>query len=406
MHLERQNNMLLDRFLSYVKIDTQSDENSNETPSSKKQLDLLRLLHKELSDMSVKAEIDKYGRLYASIEGNKNMEPIGLCAHVDTASETSGKNVKPQVIKDYDGSDIKLGKSGLTLSKKEYPHLSECIHKTIITTDGTTLLGGDDKAGVAIIMEVVAKYLELPKDERHPMHILFTPDEEIGRGAEHLDLKKFKAKFAYTFDGSEPNVINIENFNAKSAKIDITGKSIHPGDAKGVMVNAALVAAEFASLLPKKLTPAETCLREGFNHLTHMEGEVEHATLSYILRNHDGKKLEKQEATFWNITKKLQKKYQTAKIELTVTDSYKNMLGVIIDKPESKNHIERVFRKLNISYKYLPIRGGTDGSVFSYMGCPCPNLGTGSYNHHGRYEFAVLEEMQQLVNIGLEIFKI
>lgn len=398
--------MLLDRFINYVKIDTQSDDESTETPSTKKQLDLSRLLHKELMDMGVKAEIDKFGRLYAFIDGNENVETIGVCAHIDTASEASGKNVKPQIIKDYDGKDIKLGKSGLILSMKEYAHLNECIGKTIITTDGTTLLGGDDKAGVAIIMEVVTKYLELPKNERHPMCILFTPDEEVGRGAEHLNLKKFKCQFAYTFDGSEPNVLNIENFNAKSAVIKITGKSIHPGDAKGVMVNAALVATEFAAMLPKKMTPSYTEERQGFNHLTGMSGDVENAELHYILRNHDMAKLNKQEADFRTIAKKLQAKYPTAKIDLTITDSYKNMFSVIIDKPACKNHIENVYKKLNIKFTYQPIRGGTDGSTFSYLGCPTPNLGTGSYNHHGRYEYAVLEEMQQLVNIGLEIFKI
>lgn len=398
--------MLLERFIKYVKIDTQSDENSNEVPSTKKQLDLLRQLHKELSDMGIKAEIDKFGRLYAFIEGNKKVESIGLCAHVDTASEASGKNVKPQIIEDYSGKDIKLGKSGLVLSAKEYPHLNKCIHKTIITTDGTTLLGGDDKAGVAIIMEVAKKYLELPVNERHPMHILFTPDEEIGRGAEHLNLTKFNCQFAYTFDGAEPDVLNIENFNAKSASIKITGKSIHPGDAKGIMVNAGLVATEFAAMLPKKMTPSYTEEREGFNHLTAMSGDVEHAELHYILRNHDMKKLLKQEEDFKKIAKKLQAKYPTAKIDLVITDSYKNMFSIIIDKPACKNHIENVYKKLNIKFTYQPIRGGTDGSTFSYLGCPTPNLGTGSYNHHGRYEFAVLEEMQQLVNIGLEIFKI
>lgn len=398
--------MLLERFIKYVKIDTQSDENSNTTPSTAKQLDLLKLLKKELSEMGIKSEIDQYGRLYASIPGNKKVEAIGVCAHVDTASEASGKNVKPQIHKDYNGKDIKLGKSKLVLSPKEYPHLQSCVGKTIITTDGSTLLGADDKAGVAIIMEVAKKYLEIPVENRHPMCILFTPDEEIGRGAEHLNLKKFNCKFAYTFDGSEPDVLNIETFNARSADIHIIGKSIHPGDAKGIMVNAALVATEFTAMLPAKLTPSYTENREGFNHLTDISGNVEEAKLHYILRNHSLEKLDKQSRTFEIITKKLQAKYPTATIELKLTDSYKNMLSVILDKPACKLHIENAFTKLGIKYRYLPVRGGTDGSTFSYLGCPTPNLGTGSYNHHGRYEFAVLEEMQQLVNLGVEIFTI
>lgn len=397
--------MLLERFLNYVKIDTQSDENSQLTPSTKKQFDLLKLLVKELKDLKVENELTKEGRLYAFVPGNKDLEPIGLCAHVDTAPDFNGTGVNPNVIKNYDGKDIPLGKSGRILSPGEYKTLSRLVGKTLITTDGETLLGADDKAGVAIIMEVVEAVLKLPVEERHPLCVLFTPDEEVGRGAEYFDAEKFKAKFAYTFDGSEPNEINIETFNAKSATINITGKSIHPGDAKGIMVNAALVLAEFISMLPKNMIPSKTEEHQGFNHLTEIEGCVEKASMHYILRNHDMGKLNKQEQMFKDIAAKLQKKYPTAKIELKLTDSYKNMLSVISDRPACKNHIESVYKKLGLPFKYAPIRGGTDGTTFSYMGCPTPNLGTGSYNHHGPYEFAVLEEMEQLVLIGTEIFK-
>lgn len=397
--------MLLERFINYVKIDTRSEEESTSTPSTKKQFDLLKLLVKELNNLKVENELTKEGRLYAFVPGNPELKGIGLCAHVDTAPDFSGENVNPQVIEKYKGDDIKLVNSDRVLSPNEYPRLKVEVGNTLITTDGTTLLGADDKAGVAIIMEVIENVLKLKVEERHPMYILFTPDEEIGRGAEIFDRNKFKADFAYTFDGSEPNIINIETFNAKSATICIVGKAIHPGDAKGIMINAALVLSEFINMLPRNMIPSKTEGHQGFNHLTGIEGNVDKASMNYIIRNHDYNKLLKQEETFKKIAAKLQKKYPAAKIELKISDSYKNMLGIIIDKPACKNHIENVYKKLGIAFEYAPIRGGTDGTTFSYMGCPTPNLGTGSYNHHGPYEFAVLEEMEELVKIGTEIFK-
>lgn len=398
--------MLLERFLTYVKIDTQSDEGSASTPSTKKQFDLLNLLLKELGKIGVSAELTNTGRLCAFVPGNEKFDAIGLCAHVDTATDFSGANVNPKVIKNYDGSDIKLGKTDRVLSPNEYSRLHKEVGNTLVVTDGTTLLGADDKAGVAIIMEIIEEVLKLDISKRRPMYILFTPDEEIGRGAEIFDRDKFKAKFAYTFDGSEPETINIETFNAKAAQINVIGKAIHPGDAKGIMVNAALVLAEFIGMLPKKMIPSLTENHQGFNHLTEIEGCVEKASMHYILRNHNMDKLNKQEATFRKIAAKLERKYPGAKIELKLSDSYKNMLSVIMDKPTCKKHIEHVYDKLRIPFDYAPIRGGTDGTTFSYMGCPTPNLGTGSYNHHGPYEFAVLEEMEELVKIGTEIFKI
>ena len=398
--------MLLDRFLRYVKIDTQSDEESNTSPSTMKQYDLLNLLKEELENLGVKASLDEYGRLYAKVEGNKAYSNIGLCAHVDTALECSGKDVKPQVVKDYDLKDIPLGKSGLSLSPSEFAKLKELKGKTLITTDGTTLLGADDKAGVAIIMEVLENYLKIEKDKRRGLSILFTPDEEIGRGPEHFDPVKYGCEFAYTIDGSEPEAIEIENFNAKSVSISITGKSIHPGDAKDVMINASLVLAEFVNLLPKDMIPAKTSGREGFNHVVSISGDVEHASAHYILRNHDSAILEKQVEDFKNIQSKLLEKYPGSAISLQFADQYRNMAEVIAKHPECKNHIEKVFNRLGFKCVYKPIRGGTDGATFSFKGVPCPNLGTGSYNHHGRYEFAVLEEMEKMVQIGLEIFKL
>lgn len=396
--------MLLDRFLKYVKIDTKSDPDSSETPSSKNQFDLLRVLEDELKVLGAECELTDTGRLYAFVPGNTKYEAVGLCAHVDTAPDFTGANVKPNVIKKYDGSDVKLGKSDRVLSIKEYPKLKRAVGKTLITTDGTTLLGADDKAGVAIIMEIVEAALKLNIYERRPMYVLFTPDEEIGRGAEIFDTDKFKAVFAYTFDGSEPNVINIETFNAKSAVIDIIGKAIHPGDAKGVMINAAMVANEFVNALPRNMIPSKTEGHQGFNHLCSISGSVESAHMHFILRNHNEKKLQKQEKQFRAIKEKLLKKHEGVKIDVKISDSYKNMLGVIVDKPACKNHIEKVYRDLAINFEYEPVRGGTDGTTFSYLGCPTPNLGTGSYNHHGPYEYAILEEMEQLVKIGLQIF--
>lgn len=398
--------MLLDRFIRYVKIDTQSSEESTSTPSTLKQLDLLKLLKEELEELGVKAELDQYGRVYAHVDGNEKYSSIGLCSHVDTATECSGKDVKPQVIKNYDLSDIKLGNSGLVLSPKEFPQLKDYKGCTIITTDGTTLLGADDKAGLAIIMSVLENYLRIEKDKRRGLSILFTPDEEVGRGPEHFDPIKYNCEFAYTFDGNSYKYIEIENFNAKSLKIDIVGKSIHPGYAKGVMINAALVLSEFMNMLPKDMIPSKTELREGFNHVVAIEGGVEHASAHYILRNHDASILEKQVKDFENIKKELEKVYPGVEISLEVKDSYRNMAEVIAKKPECKNHIEKVYNKLGLKFEYAPIRGGTDGATFSFKGVPCPNLGTGSFNHHGRYEFAVLEEMEKLVEIGAEIFKL
>lgn len=397
--------MLLERFVRYVKIDTQSDDFSQSTPTTSKQFDLLNLLKNELDALKVKNELTKTGRLYAYIPGNEELDAIGLCAHVDTAPDFSGKDVKPQIIEKYDGKTIILGKSGRFLDPNEYKNLKKCLGKTLITTDGSTLLGADDKAGVAIIMEVVEKVLKLDINQRRPMYVLFTPDEEVGRGAEELDREKFAAKFAYTFDGSAPEVINIETFNAKSATLYVEGKSIHPGDAKGIMVNAVRVAHDFIEMLPKDTVPEKTEGHEGFYHITHVSGTTEKAECGFILRDHDKVKLENRAVLFMEVGKQIQSKYPTAKVEVEIVDSYPNMIEFINKDPSCKNYIEKVFKKLNITPIYEPVRGGTDGATFSAKGCPCPNLGTGSYNHHGPYEFAVLEEMEELVNIGIEIFK-
>ena len=397
--------MLLERFVRYVKIDTQSDDFSTTTPTTEKQFDLLNLLKYELDELKVENELTKTGRLYAFIPGREDLDAIGLCAHVDTAPDFSGKNVNPQIIEKYDGKQIILGKSGRFLDPKEYKLLNQCVGKTLITTDGMSLLGADDKAGVAIIMEVLEAVLKLRVSDRRPMYILFTPDEEVGRGAEELDREKFKAKFAYTFDGSNPDVVNIETFNAKSATLSVEGKSIHPGDAKGIMVNAVRVVHDFIEMLPKDTVPEKTEGHEGFYHITHVSGSTEKAECGFILRDHDKTKLKKRADLFVEVGETIQKRYPTAKVKVDIEDSYPNMIEFINKDPSCKNFIENIFKKLNIELKYEPVRGGTDGATFSAKGCPCPNLGTGSYNHHGPYEFAVLEEMELLVKIGIEIFK-
>ncbi len=395
---------LLSNFLTYVKVDTQSDENSSLTPSTLKQYDLLNILKKQLDELNIPSYIDEYGRLYGYLEGNEKLDAIGLCAHVDTALETSGKDVKPQVIKDYDLSDIPLGKSGLTLSSKDFSHLLDCKGKTIITTDGTTLLGADDKAGLAIIMDVAKRLLAVDKKIRHPLAILFTPDEEIGRGPEHFSKEKYRAKYAYTMDGASPNLISYENFNAKSAEVIIKGKSIHPGEGKDKLINAILLMNEFISLLPPTMTPFHTSNREGFNHITSIKGDVEECRTSFILRNHDATLLEKQVQDFYKNKDIITKKYPGSVVSLSFKEQYKNMLEVIEKHPEVINSITETYKRMNIPYSFEATRGGTDGATFSFLGVPTPNLGTGSYNHHGRYEYAVLEEMELLSDILLNLF--
>lgn len=396
--------MLLDNFLKYVKIGTQSNESSETTPSSENQFVLLRLLEKQLKGLSVECELDEYGRLYGYIPGNKDLDCVGLCAHVDTASECSGDDVCPIIHKNYKGGTLLLGDSGLYLSSDEFPKLKECLNKTIITTDGTTLLGADDKAGIAIIMDVIAKVLALPQEERRPLAVLFTPDEEIGRGPEHFNLGKYKAKFAYTVDGGDPKYISVENFNAKSATIVIHGKSIHPGEGKGKLINAIMLMNEFINYLPNDMIPYLTEQREGFNHIVSISGDVETAKADYIIRNHSSELIKKQVLDFENAKAEIEKRYPQAKVDLIIKDQYKNMEEIIKKQPECKKLIVGIYEKLGLHYEFEATRGGTDGATFSYLGCPCPNLGTGSYNHHGRYEFAVVEEMELMSKIISKIY--
>ncbi len=395
----------LKRFLRYVKIDTQSNDMSDDTPSNKKELNLTKLLKEELKELGIESEIDEYGRLYAHLKGEEGYPSIGFNSHVDTALELSGKDVKPQIIENYDGGTIRLNDI-YSMNPTDFPRLKGREGDTLVVTSGDTLLGADDKAGVAIIMSALAYFVANPEIKHRPISILFTPDEEIGRGPEHFNKDKFGAEYAYTIDGDSYKNIEMENFNASHADIIIDGVSIHPGEGKNKMVNAARLAAEFDSYLPKNMRPEHTEGKEGFNHLISIEGTVDKANLHYILRNHDGKKLEKQKDDFKKAIEKLSKKYPKAKIKLNIEDDYRNMKEIFDKDPRAIEHAVKVYKSLGIEPNFSPIRGGTDGATFSFKGCPTPNLGTGSYHHHGRYEFLSLKEFNKMIEIVIALAKI
>lgn len=392
----------LARFIEYVKIDTQSDPASATTPSTSKQLNLSRLLLKQLQELGLEAYIDEYGIVYGKLEGEG--DPIGLNSHVDTATELSGKNVNPRIIENYDGKTIELGE-GYMMSPKEFPVLLSHVGDTLVVTDGKTLLGADDKAGLAIIMAVLDFYCSHKEIKHHPICVCFTPDEEIGRGPDHFDAGKFGAKFAYTVDGGDPLEIAYETFNAASAEVLIKGKAIHPGEAKNKMVNACTCAFKFDRLLPTTKRPEYTEGREGFNHLNAIEGNVAEAKLHYIIRNHDRKKLEEQKKEFMAAAKECMERFPGCEVSVAIKDEYRNMKEALDEHPEAIEKAAKAFKNLGLTPSYPPIRGGTDGATFSFKGCPTPNLGTGSYNHHGRYEFLSVSEFNLMIEIVKEILK-
>ena len=394
----------LQRFIEYVQIDTQSDDTSDSVPSTAKQLNLSRLLLKQLQDLGMKCHLNEYGIVYGYMEGEASLDPIGLNSHVDTALECSGANVKPQIIKNYDGGVISLG-HGYSMSPEEFPSLSKQIGSDLVVTSGDTLLGADDKAGIAIIMAVLHYYHDHPEIKHHPICVCFTPDEEIGRGPDHFDAKEFGAKYAFTVDGGDPNEIACETFNAAHAQILIHGKSIHPGEAKGKLVNAMSVAFAFDAALPPLMRPEFTSDREGFNHLVGIEGNVDLVKMAYIIRNHDKDKLEEQKQTFLDVAKNIEGQYPGAKIEVNLGDDYRNMAEIILSHPEVLEKARSAFAKLGITPVSNPVRGGTDGATFSFKGCPTPNLGTGSYNHHGRFEYLSVREFDLMIEIVKEILK-
>jgi tripeptide aminopeptidase len=401
---------LLDRFIRYVKIDTQSDGHSSSIPSTLKQLNLIQLLKKELTDLGITRIVeDGKGNLYATIDRNvadTTLPSIGLMAHVDTASEMSGNNVRPQVISNYDSQRITLNKDlNIYLDPVIFPELMLHQSKTLVTTDGTTLLGADDKAGVAIIMTFVAYVMSHPDFKHGPIQIAFTCDEEIGRGVTYFDPKLFQADFAYTLDGGPIEEINIENFNASSALVTIKGASIHPGTAKGQMINAQTIASEFHLALPVDQRPETTDAYLGFIHLTESNGGVESSTLRYIIRDHDLSLLREKETNMRALAKKINHRYQKDLITISFSDSYYNMRPLIEEKPEGFLRAKKAFDALGLTFKTVPIRGGTDGAMLTFKGVPTPNLPTGGYNYHGKYEYLVVEDAEKMVEVLQEIIR-
>ena len=398
---------LVKRFLKYVSFDTQSDDNSNETPSTSKQLLLGKYLVNELKSIGCKdVLLDQYGIVYASIPSNSNekLPSIGLIAHMDTSPDCSGANIKPRVINKYDGSDIILNESTI-MKVSDFPSLKDNIGEDLIVTDGTTLLGADDKAGIAIIVETAYRIINDKNIKHGDIKIAFTPDEEVGRGTENFDVKFFNCDFAYTLDGGDINTIEYENFNAASALVNISGINIHPGSAKNKMVNAILLAKEFDDLLPSDEIPSKTEMYEGFHHLCDISGDVENTKLFYIIRNHDYETLKRQMNDFNMAAKTINEKYNSEFVNVTLKENYKNMKEVILANPHVLSKVTDAYDTLNIPYKFMPIRGGTDGANLSFMGLPCPNLGDGGYNFHGRFEYVSITQMRKMVKILTQILK-
>ena len=397
---------ILERFLRYVSVDTQSNEESASQPSTEKQWDLLKMLCKELNDMGIEASLDEYGYVMGTIPSNieKEVPAVGFIAHVDTAPDASGKDVKPQIIKYYDGSDIALkGVQGLYLKPSEFPELLHFIGQTLITTDGTTLLGADDKAGVAEIMNAAQWIMEHPDFKHGTIKIGFTPDEEIGRGVVKFDVKRFGADYAYTMDGGEIGELEFENFNAASAKIHIQGRNVHPGSAKGKMKNAILIGQELNSLLPIEQRPEYTEGYEGFFHIISFKGAVEEADFAYIIRDHDAAKFDRKKEVIRECVDFINRKYGEGTAVLDLRDQYRNMR----EQVEPHYHIiEKAVKAMEmegIKPKIQPIRGGTDGANLSYMGLPCPNIFAGGLNFHGKMEFVPLESIEAASKVILNI---
>ncbi|GGW27017.1 peptidase T [Arenibacter certesii] len=397
---------IIDRFISYIIIDTQSDPNSNSTPSTKKQWDLAHKLVEDLKKIGMEeVVIDKNAYIMATLPSNidEKVPTIGFIAHFDTSPDFSGTNVNPQIVKNYDGGDIILNKEeNIILSPSYFDDLLQYKGNTLITTDGTTLLGADDKAGITEIVTAMEYLIQHPEIKHGKIRVGFTPDEEIGRGAHKFDVSAFGADWAYTMDGSQIGELEYENFNAAGAKISISGKSVHPGYAIGKMVNAVLIASDFISMLPKDEVPQRTTAREGFFHVHHLSGEIENAEIELIVRDHDLEKFNQRKALLQEITEKLNSTYGPY-VSLEIKDQYYNMR----EKIEPVMHIvdiaEKAMEALNITPIIKPIRGGTDGSQLSFMGLPCPNIFAGGHNFHGKYEYVPVESMQKAVEVIVKI---
>lgn len=401
---------VIERFLEYVKFDTKSDENSTTVPSTKGQLVFGEYLKNELIEIGLKeVTFDNNGYLTALLPSNidRKIPKIGFIAHMDTSPDMSGKDVNPQIVKNYDGGDIVLNREeNIVLSPKEFKELKNYIGKTLITTDGNTLLGADDKAGIAEIITAM-EYLVNNKDIPHgDIKIGFTPDEEIGSGADHFDVDKFDADFAYTLDGGPIGELEYENFNAAGFKVDIKGKNVHPGTAKGIMINSMLIGSEFIETLPKEETPENTEGYEGFYLLTAIKGEVEHTTLHYIIRDFYRESFNKRKEKVKEIVERLNNKYGSNTITLDMKDQYYNMKEKVEPFIHVVENAKKAMEQLGIKPLIQPIRGGTDGARLSFMGLPTPNIFTGGHNYHGRFEYIPTYSMEKAVEVILKIIEI
>ena len=400
-----------EKFLAYVKIDTQSDRYSETTPSTRKQLDLAKLLVKELKALKLEnVTLSEHGYVMATLPANiPNFTgpTIGFIAHMDTSPDFTAENVSPKLVENYHGGDLPLDDAGeIVLSPKEFPELANYKGKTLITTDGSTLLGADDKAGIAEIMTAIEHLVQHPEIPHGPIRIGFTPDEEVGRGADYFDVEAFNADFAYTLDGGEIGDLNYENFNAAGAEIIIHGRSVHPGSAKDKMVNAIMIAIELAQMLPDRERPEHTEEYEGFFHLFELEGDVERARMVYILRDHDREKYNARIELLERSASTLNARYGVGTVELTIKEQYRNMKEKLLPHMHILDTAKEAMQSLGIEPLITPIRGGTDGSRLSYMGLLTPNIFTGGHNFHGNYEYICLESMESAVQVILKIIEL
>ena len=401
---------VLERFFNYVVVETTSDPYAESFPSTKSQLDFGHTLMEEMKKLGLTdVTQDEYGYVFGTIPStvpDYKGKILGLIAHMDTAPAASGKNIKPRVIKNYDGAEIVLNaEKKIVMKPEDFPSLKQYVGQDLVVTDGLTLLGGDDKAGVAEIMTAAEYLIGHPEIPHGPIRVGFTPDEEVGKGADFFDVKKFGADFAYTVDGGECGELEYENFNAASAFVDFTGLSIHPGSAKNKMVNALLLAMEFQGMMPEAQKPEHTEGREGFIHLDVMEGSVEHASCEYIVRDHDFDLFKEKKEYMQRVADYMNGKYGEGTVSLRMEDSYYNMKQQIEPHYFLIENVLKVYEKLDIEPKIQPIRGGTDGSRLSFMGLPCPNLGTGGHNFHGHFEYVCVQSMEKCAEVLIELVK-
>lgn len=401
---------VLERFLNYVVVETTSDPYAESFPSTKSQLDFGHTLMEEMKELGLTdVTQDEYGYVFGTIPStvpDYKGKILGLIAHMDTAPAASGKNIKPRVIKNYDGAEIVLNaEKKIVMKPEDFPSLKQYVGQDLVVTDGLTLLGGDDKAGVAEIMAAAEYLINHPEIPHGPIRVGFTPDEEVGQGADYFDVKKFGADFAYTVDGGECGELEYENFNAASVFVDFTGLSIHPGSAKNKMINALLLAMEFQGMMPEAQKPEHTEGREGFIHLEALEGSVEHASSEYIVRDHDFDLFKKKKEYMQRAADYMNVKYGEGTVSLRMEDSYYNMRQQIEPHYFLIENVLKVYEKLDIEPKIQPIRGGTDGSRLSFMGLPCPNLGTGGHNFHGHFEYVCVQSMEKCVQVLIELVK-